>query len=102
MITAAIFFLHIIFSLIVFTKKWQDENLSSGFISLALIGILFAVGWTITGSIAKFIMAEKGFGLYFDRDTFSLTLLTLAEYFFYRMFYKDVFTPDKKEKQPTE
>lgn len=99
MITAAIFFLHIIFALIVFTKKWQDEDLSSGLINLALIGILFAVGWSITGLIAKAIMEPKGLGLYFDRDSFSLSILIIAEYFFYRMYYKDIFSEGDKEKQ---
>lgn len=98
MITAAIFFIHIIFSLIIFTKKWQDESFSSGIINLTLIGILFTVGWSITGQIAKYIMEEKGFGMYYDRDTFALSLLFIAEYFFYRMYYKDLFSEDGKEK----
>ena len=89
MITAFIFSAHLIFALFIFTKKWQDENLSAGFLNLALIGILFSVGWTITGMIAKLFMEPKGFGLYFDRDTFSLTLLTIAEYLFYSFYYKE-------------
>lgn len=99
MITALIFFIHIVFSLVIYTKKWQDEGVSSGIINLALIGILFAVGWSLTGIAAKALMEEKGFGLYFDRDTFSLTLLTIAEYFFYRMYYKDIFHKEEKEKE---
>jgi uncharacterized membrane protein YhdT len=99
MITALIFFGHLVFSLIVFTKKWQDEKLSSGFMNLALIGILFAVGWSISGMVAKFIMEPNGFGLYFDRDTFSLFILSIGEYFFYRMYYKDIFTEDGKGTQ---
>ncbi len=101
MITALIFFVHIIFGLVVFSKKWQDESAKSGFINLALIGILFSVGWTITGMISKILMDTKGFGIYFDRDTFSLTLLTIGEYFFYKMYYKDIFhsTVNDTEKQ---
>lgn len=89
MITAFIFFVHLIFSLVVFTKKWQDENLASGFQNIALIGILFAVGWTITGMVAKLVMEPKGLGMQFDRDTFSLTLLLIIEYFFYKFYYND-------------
>ncbi len=89
MISAFIFFLHLVFALVVFTKKWQTENMKSGFLNLGLIAVLFAVGWSITGIIAKAVMEPKGFGLYFDRDTFSLTLLTLGEFFFYRIYYKD-------------
>lgn len=99
MITAFIFFLHIIFMLVIFTKKWQEDGLSSGFINLGLIGVLFAVGWTLSGTIAKLVMEQKGFGIYYDRDTFSLTLLTVAEYFFYRFYYKDTPTATDKEIQ---
>lgn len=90
MITAFIFFVHFIFTLVVFTKKWQSEDLKSGFLNVGLIGILFAVGWSISGIVAKFVMEPEGLGLYFDRDTFSLTLLTAGEFFFYKMYYKDL------------
>ena len=100
MIISIIFFAHLLFSLIIFTIKWQEEKLSTAFLNVALITILFAVGWSITNIIAKALMEPKGFGLYFDRDTFSLALLTLGEYFFYRMYYKPISTTVvDKEKQ---
>ena len=99
MISAFIFFLHLIFGLVFFTKKWQDENLQAGFLNLALFGILFAVGWTITGMIAKIIMDQKGLGMQFDRDTFALSILTVAEFFFYRFYYNEEPTAIDKEKQ---
>jgi hypothetical protein len=83
----------------IFTKKWQDEGLSTGFLNLGLIGILFAVGWTISGMIAKLVMEPKGLGLFFDRDTFSLTLLTIAEIFFYKFYYKEETTAAGTGKQ---
>ena len=98
MVSAVIFFAHFLFLLIIFTWKWQSESISAAFINVALILVLFAVGWTITGLIAQLLMEPKGLGLYFDRDTFSLTLLTIIEYFFYRFYYK-VSTADGKEKQ---
>ncbi len=97
MISAFIFFLHLVFTLVVFTKKWQSENLKSGFLNLGLIAVLFAVGWSITGIIAKAVMEPAGFGLYFDRDTFSLTLLTVGEFFFYRIYYRE---PETKTPEP--
>ncbi|MCK9211743.1 MAG: hypothetical protein M0P61_12970 [Ignavibacteriaceae bacterium] len=99
MITAFIFFLHYIFTIIVFTKKWQDENLSGAALNVGLIGVLFAVGWTMTTMIAKIVMEPEGFGIFYDRDTFALTLLSVAEFFFYRMYYKDFFTEAGTEKQ---
>lgn len=99
MITALIFSAHLIFALVIFTKKWQDESLSSGFLNVTLIAILFTVGWTIAGIIAKLFMEPKGLGLQFDRNTFALTLLTIAEYFFYRFYYNDESNLADKEKQ---
>lgn len=89
MITAIIFAAHLIFALIIFTKKWQDENLKSAFLNLGLIAVLFSVGWSIASIIAKAVMEPKGLGIYYDRDAFSLTILTIAEYFFYRIYYKE-------------
>lgn len=91
MISAFIFFLHLIFSLIIFTKKWQDEGIGAGLMNIGLIGVLFAVGWSITSMISKAVMEPAGFGLHFDRDTFSLMLLLIAEFFFYKIYYKDTF-----------
>jgi len=88
MISAFIFFAHFIFLLLIFTWKWQREGISGAVLNVSLILILFAVGWTITGMIAKFLMEPEGFGLYYDRDTFSLTLLTIIEILFYRFYYK--------------
>jgi hypothetical protein len=99
MITAIIFFAHFIFTLIIFTKKWQDEGLSAAWMNAGLIVILFAVGWTVTGMIAKILMEQEGLGIHFDRDTFSLTLLTIMEVFFYRFYYKNTVTEDDKEIQ---
>ncbi|MCX6148962.1 MAG: hypothetical protein NTX22_00390 [Ignavibacteriales bacterium] len=100
MISAFIFFAHLIFITYIFTKKWQTESLSAAFVNAALIIILFTVGWSITGMIAKALMEKQGFGLYFDRDTFSLTLLAIGELFFFRMYYgKDVSTLSDTEIQ---
>lgn len=106
MITAIIFSAHLLFALIIYTKKWQTDSVTAAWLNVGLIGILFSVGWTITGSIAPLIMDPKGFGLFFDRDTFSLTLLSIGEIFFYLIYYKDVFagapvkiSGDGKEKQ---
>ncbi len=99
MIAAIIFSIHLIFALVVFSKKWQDENITSAFLNIGLIAILFSIGWTITGMISQAIMSPKGFGFYFDRDAFSLTILTAAEYFFYKIYYSNLFTEDGKEKQ---
>ncbi len=89
MITALIFTAHLIFMAVIFTKKWQDESLSSAFINIALIIVLFAVGWSISTSVVKIFIDEKGFGIQFDSDAIALTLLAAGEYFFYKFYYGD-------------
>lgn len=96
MITAIIFFVHFIFAILIFTKKWQEETIAQAWMNVGLIIILFSVGWTITGMIAKLIMNQEGLGIYFDRDTFSLVLLTIFEFFFYKFYYQSP-TEDDKE-----
>ncbi len=89
MISALIFSAHLLFTAIIFTKKWQDESLSSAFINLALVIILFTVGWSVATSLVKIVIEPKGFGIHFDANTISLILLTIAEYFFYKFYYGD-------------
>lgn len=98
MVSALIFAAHLIFITVIFTKKWQDESLSAGIINAALIIILFSVGWSISTTIVKIFFDAKGLGIYFDADTISLTLLSIAEFFFYRFYYReDKSTEDDKE-----
>lgn len=96
MISAFIFFAHFIFILIIFTWKWQSDGISGAVMNVSLILILFAVGWTITGMVAKFLMEPKGLGILYDRDTFSLTLLTIVEVIFYRIYYARSTANDKE------
>jgi len=99
MISAFIFFAHLFFVTIIFTKKWQDESLGSAFINLALIIILFSVGWSISTTVVKIFFDSKGLGIQFDADAISLTVLSIAEFFFYRFYYNDInATADDKEK----
>jgi len=100
MINAFIFFLHFIFMLYIFTKKWQDESLQSSFINIALITLLFTVGWAVASSVTQIFIDKKGLGIYYDRDAISLTLLLIVEFFFYKVYYfeeKPVSSENKEE-----
>ncbi len=90
MVISLVFFLHLIFILIVFTRKWQSESLGSAFLNMALIIIIFSIGWSLFGMLVKMIVESEGFGTFYDRDTITLSLLTLSEAAFYRIFYKDL------------
>ncbi len=87
MVSAIIFAAHLIFACVIFTKKWQDESISTAFINLALIIILFAVGWSITTSLVKIFFEPKGLGLYFNGDDIALTMLAIIEFIFYKIYY---------------
>lgn len=97
MVSAFIFSAHLVFMLVIFTKKWQNESLSSAFTNLALIIVLFAVGWSISTSVVKIFIDSKGFGIQFDADAISLTLLTIVEFFFYRFYFKEEKPAEEKE-----
>ncbi|MDP4174641.1 MAG: hypothetical protein Q8933_11765 [Bacteroidota bacterium] len=101
MITAFIFFVHLVFITVIFTKKWQTEGISQALINAALIIILFSVGWSIATMAAKVAVGPKGWGLYFDRDAFALTLLSIAEYFFYKMYYTEKPVPGASDEDET-
>lgn len=99
MIAAFIFAIHIFFMLFIFTKKWQEENLSSAFLNVSLIIILFTVGWSLTNMILKLFVEPEGISLELNRDTLSIIVLTIVEYFFYKFYYKDEFTLSERERQ---
>ncbi len=92
MISALIFTAHIIFMLIIFTKKWQDESLSVAFQNMVFIIILFSVGWPLVTMAAKVFVPAEGMGINFDRDSIVLLILSIIEYFFYRFYYAEYFS----------
>jgi hypothetical protein len=99
MVIAIIFSLHILFIIYIFIKKSKKDNLSAALIDVALIIILFSVGWALATMLSKIFWEPQGFGKQFDRNAISLSILTIAEYFFYRFYYNDLFTTsDGKEK----
>lgn len=99
MVVAFIFLAHIIFTVFVFFKRRQKDSLSSGIIDVIFIIIIFSVGWSLSTMVSKIFWEPTGFGEHFDRDAISLTLLTIAEFLFFRVYFKDLFTTEAgKEK----
>ncbi len=100
MIIAIIFILHIIFTIYIFVKKFTLESLTAALLNLILIIVIFAIGWSLIALVVNLIISPAGFGKIFDRNTISLTLLTISEFFIYRIYYKDMFVSGgDKEKQ---
>ncbi|MCB0752102.1 MAG: hypothetical protein KDC52_11555 [Ignavibacteriae bacterium] len=99
MIIVFIFFAHIVFMGYVFYKRLKKESFGTALIDLTLIILLFSVGWSIAGMLIKLFIDQEGFGEFFDRDAISLVLLSIVEFFFYKMYYKDLLTnSNEKEK----
>ncbi|MCS6809524.1 MAG: hypothetical protein RML40_11980 [Bacteroidota bacterium] len=87
MIEVVIFHAHILAALYAFTRRWQESSLKEGILALGLIGLIFTIGWAITGSIAKFITPPGGFTSWFTADTLSLVLLVPPELLLFRMLF---------------
>ncbi len=99
MVIAFIFLAHILFVFFVLFKRWKNESVSSALIDLVLIIILFSVGWSISTMVCKLFWEPIGFGKHFDRNAISLSILTIVEFFFFRIYYKDwLTTSNGKEK----
>jgi hypothetical protein len=92
MIIVFIFFLHIVLVGFVLYKKTKMESFGSALIDLTLIIILFSVGWSLSAMLVKLFFEPEGFGKFFDRDTIALSILAVVEFFFYKFYFKDLFT----------
>ncbi len=96
MVTLFVFYIHTVAAVYAFTDQCQEEGVGAGTLAVAFMGIVFSVGWSISTFILKFLLSEKGFGMYFNRDAISLAVLTAGETVFYYLYLKGM-----KKKGPT-
>ena len=84
MITLLIFYMHTIAAVTFFTKRWQEATWKEGLLAVGFLLLIFSVGWTMSTFIVSLAIGDRGFGVWLDRDTLSLMLLTVMECgFFY-------------------
>lgn len=83
MAVLVVFYIHTIAAATAFTRRWQEGGWGEGLLGIALVALIFSVGWSMTTILAHWLMEQKGFGFWFDRDAFALTLLTVIEAIFY-------------------
>jgi hypothetical protein len=83
MITLFIFYAHVIAAVTIFTKRWQDGDWKEGLLGVGFLALVFSVGWSISTFILKLFLDEKGFSIWFDRDTASLVFLLIMEAVFF-------------------
>jgi hypothetical protein len=88
MVTLFVFYIHTIAAVYAFTDQYQEEGVGAGTLAVAFMAIVFSVGWSISTFVLKYLMTEKGFGIYLNRDAISLALLTIAEAVFYYFYLK--------------
>jgi hypothetical protein len=87
MIEIIIFELHLLATLFVFTKGWQDGGIKDGLMGVAILLLFFTIGWAITGTLSTFIYPIEWNSVYFTQDTFSLVLLLIPEIFFFKFYF---------------
>ena len=118
MVSAFIFFLHfvsVVYAFIVYKK----ESMSEGFLAIAFVGIIFAVGWTIASMLTNLLFSLKWFVQWYwqplnswmwrivrkeiNYDTISLLILTSGEVaFYYFYFLTESKGPSTKDESPSD
>jgi hypothetical protein len=113
-----IFLLHIVLVVFVFIK-YKKESIGEGFLAIAFVGIIFAVGWTIAAILTNILFTPEWFIKWYwqpldswvwrkvrkeiSRDTISLLFLTAMEivfYYFYILTEQKQGDGKKKEADP--
>lgn len=115
MIPVLIFFAHAIFAVWAFAKSYQTDGIVQAFLNIFFIIILFTVGWTISDLIVGFVVLSEGYeimlptskismfflkatgfiqlygngyGRILPKDSISLIVLTVIEFFFYKFYFR--------------
>ena len=117
MVAAFIFILHFLLVIFAFIK-YKKESIGEGFLAIAFVGIVFAVGWTIAAILTNLLFAPEWFTKWYwqpldswfwrtvrkeiSRDTISLLILTAMEIaFYYFYFISDVKQEKETKKEET-
>lgn len=87
MIPLLVFYVHVVAFAIAYTRRWQEEGVSEGLLTLFFMALIFFVGWSMASFIVKIIAPAAGIGG-IDSDALALLLLTVAETVFYYFYMK--------------
>jgi len=98
MIAAVILSLHGAAGIYAFWTRKKKGGWGEGILALAFVGVIFSVGWTIVTMLTSVLVAPEGLAEWLNRDSLTLTLLTIAEGFFYYFFLR----PGKTEQGQTD
>lgn len=89
MIPLVVFYAHIVGFSYAFTREYQREGLSAGFLTVGFLVLIFSVGWSISSFAFKNIIGEAGFGHWLNRDALSLLALSVGEGLLYYIYFRN-------------
>lgn len=88
MIEILIFHLHIVAAAYAYVYRWQSDGIKGGVLAVSICALVFVIGWSLTGAIARLIMPGPfADGALFTTDTLSLVLLLGVEVPFFVVFF---------------
>ncbi len=87
MIELLIFHLHIAAAVYAFVKNFQNRGMKDALLALGVIGLVFAIGWALTGTLAYHIYPSDWNSIYFTSDSLALLLLLIPEAVFFKLFF---------------
>lgn len=87
MIELFILYLHILGASYAFAKSWQKTGMKDGLQSVALMGLVFVIGWSITSPLANIVLPNEWRSQRFSSYTLGLILLLIPEALFFKMFF---------------
>lgn len=115
MVAFFIFVLHALGFVYAFVTRKRDGGTSEGILAVAFMGIVFAVGWTIATMLTNLLFTPEFFVKWyyqhtespflsalreeFNRDTISLSVLTLGELCFYYILLRGAREKSESEKK---
>lgn len=88
MVAAIIFVIHGVAGIYAFWIRGKKAGWREGVLALAFVGVIFSVGWTLMTMLVSLVLPPEGVAEWFNRDAAALTLLTVAEGFFYYFFLR--------------
>ncbi len=93
MVPLIVFYLHIIAFAYAFTREYQREGFSAGFLTVGFMVLIFSVGWSISSFAFKYLVDETGFGIWLNRDALSLLALSIGEGLLYYFYFSSEKSP---------
>ena len=97
MVPLIVFYAHVVAFTAVFTKRWQEEGVTEGFLGVLFMLLIFFVGWSMASFVMRLILPPEGFGRWLDADAAALAVLAAVESVFYYFYFRKDAPREEKE-----